>query len=992
MFIRPVNPENWREHIQDPEFIAFNKMKAHSYFIPFSEIDTASSYLHSLRSETSEFTTILSGRWKFRFVTNSEDHEQFLFPNEEELKKWDDITVPSNWELQGYGIPIYTNYQYPTPVKTRNFPKLDLELNPVGIYVRSFELTHKVLNDQLILHFGGISSAMHLWINEQYVGYSQGSMLPAEFDITGFCRPGRNIIQVRVFRWSDGSYLEDQDMWWLSGIFREVMLIRRNHVHIEDLIISNSFDNDYNSATIKIKTKLSRMETDYHLNISVRGSESEIIKEKNNITQETKEQYVELIIRDPQLWSAENPYLYHIFIQFYHDNELIEVIPLKYGLREVRIKNRQLLLNGRPILLKGVNRHEFDPDTGRVQTLQRMIEDIKLMKQHNINSVRTSHYPNDPRFYQLCDQYGLYVMDEANLESHGLRDKLPDDREEWKIACIDRIERMIVRDRNFSSIIIWSLGNEAGVGTVLHAMKTRAKGLDQSRPIHYEGDHLTGELSEMFSTMYASPAQIAAAARGDEVDIGILRKHRVAPQAYEHKPVIMCEYEHSMGNSTGHLQEYWDIIRANPSCIGGYIWDFVDQGIRTTTENGQEYFGYGGDFGDIPNDHNFCINGIVAPDRTPHPALFEVKKVYQPLQFTLLEDYRIKIRNEHQFDRFTSCVLLWELMQDGIKYANGSIDDFEVPEGGDITYEIPLDIPKEGELLLNLTVSTRQENNWCAIGHIIADDQFILRELHPGLPKLERQLDHRVILSDTGSKFHVTTDNSEILINKQTGMLDKYLLNGVEQIVEPVKVNFYRAQTDNDIGLGNFVPLLNRYRRWKQVRRSAKLRSISIQSDSSMVKITCQLGTGWFRSDIEIQYLILANGSVSIKGSFTPTSEIIRFGLQFKIPVYQQITWYGRGPHENYIDRKSAAKLGIYEKTIKEMPHQYLRPQENGNRCDTRWLEYRDSKTMGLRFTGIKPFEFSISPYSIEQIDQAEHPFELQKEDQLTLTIDSMQK
>ncbi|MHA1212619.1 MAG: glycoside hydrolase family 2 TIM barrel-domain containing protein [Candidatus Heimdallarchaeota archaeon] len=690
---------NW----ENSKVIGINKEKAHCSFIPMPSVDFA---LNNSREDSPNYQS-LNGLWKFKWVKKPADRPQQFFDENFDVSTWDEIEVPSNWQLKGYGKPIYTNIAYPysLSLKKNEIPKIDHENNPVGSYKREFSLPDNWTEKEILLHFAGVKSAFYLWINGKEVGYSQGSMTPAEFDITKYLKSGTNTVAVEVYRWSDGSYLEDQDMWRLSGIFRDVFLTATKKIHIRDFFVYNDFDESFTDAIlttqVKIKNLDEKLAISYKVEITLYDNDQVVVptesllnKSFNLSAQSEILIEMESVIKNPKKWSAETPNLYDFCVILRDENnQIIEVAHCKFGFRKVEIKDRQIFINGQSILFKGVNRHEHNEDTGRVMTYEQMELDVKLMKQYNINAVRTSHYPNDPKFYELCDKYGLYVMDECNLESHGLRNILPKSDRQWTDACIDRMKSVVERDKNHPCVFMWSLGNEAGFGTNFAIMKEVTVEIDPTRGIHYEGDHHL-ELADVFSTMYSTPKILESS--------GQLRRtrpdffaHKIGPKKYKDKPRILCEYAHAMGNSLGNFQKYIDIFEKYDNCIGGFIWDFVDQGIKRTTDDGQIYWLYGGDFDDEPNDGNFCLNGIFKPNREPNPSAYEVKWGYQEIKVHPIDigTGKVKIQNKYKFLSLDFVYLEWELLADGDVIQRDTITDIDVPPGAFFELSIPIEQP-----------------------------------------------------------------------------------------------------------------------------------------------------------------------------------------------------------------------------------------------------------------------------------------------------------
>ena len=644
---------------ENSEMIGQNKESAHNTLILYPDIKSAIGGI-----KKSPFYKTLNGKWKFNWSKNPSERPLDFYKVGFNSDGWKEIPVPSNWQLEGYGVPIYTNFIYPHSINIKQIPGIDHQNNPVGSYRTEFTIPKEWEDREIFIHFDGVQSAFYIWINGEKVVYSQGSMTPAEFNITRFLKKDSNILAVEVYRWSDGSYLEDQDMWRLSGIYRDVYFFSTPKLHIRDFFVFCDLDVGYKDAELKIRAKIRN-----YSEKKLEGNRIELIllDASHNIVgseplvaagippvQPSKEIEINLQtnIKNPNKWSAEKPYLYEVILTLKnYKGELIEVERCKFGFRKVEFKNNgEILINGKSIIFKGVNRHEHDPDHGRAITYDRMIQDIKILKQFNINAVRTSHYPNHPKWYELCDEYGIYVLNECNLESHGLRHILPKSDPKWTNTVVDRMVRMVERDKNHPCIFMWSLGNEAGSGDNFIKMKKAALEIDPTRKIHYEGDNDL-IVSDVFSSMYTPIKDLEKSGRLESVKLIVPESKKITPQMYKGMPRILCEYAHSAGNSTGYLQEYMDIFEKYENCVGGFIWDFIDKAFRKKDEKGNEFWAYGGDFGDEPNDRHFCINGIVTPDRKPNPALYEVKKVYQnvkvyPIDLAL---GKVKVHNKYKF-------------------------------------------------------------------------------------------------------------------------------------------------------------------------------------------------------------------------------------------------------------------------------------------------------------------------------------------------------
>jgi len=1000
---------------QDCQVIGRNKEPAHATLVPYSSVEEA---LMKQRKE-SPFYHLLNGKWKFHWVKKPADRPKKFFQEGFDDSSWEEIEVPGNWQLQGFGTPFYCESKYHPSISTKRseIPKIDLEDNPVGSYRTTFTLPTEWNNREIFLLFEGVKSAFNVWVNGQYVGYSQGSMTPAEFDITPFLKNGQsNLLAVEVYRWSDGSYLECQDMWRFSGIFRDVYIFSTPKIHIRDFYAHCQFDKEFQNATLKIEAKIRNyseaLKLKHKVEIELFNAEHQLVSLESLLHREfnlgtDSEILIELesLVSKPYQWSAEQPYLYHLVLLLRDENnKIIEVLHSRFGFRQVEIKDSQLLLNGKAILVKGVNRHEHDPLRGRAITEEQMLEDIKLMKQYNINAVRTSHYPNHPRFYELCDEYGLYIMDECNLESHGLRKVLPKSDPKWTAACVDRMIRMVERDKNHPCIIFWSLGNEAGFGDNFRLMLEEAKKMDNTRPFHYEGDHKL-KIVDVFSTMYTIPKELERAGKFKRTRPDWFA-FRLSPKVYQDKPRILCEYAHAMGNSLGNFHKYIAIFERYDNIIGGFIWDFVDQGISAAGQQPESWL-YGGDFGDEPNDGNFCINGLFLPNRKPNPSAFEVKKGYQGIKVKALNstEGKFKITNNYSFLSTSAFYLEWELTADGELIQKDKLEDLNIDPGESKEVILPLEEPQLEifrEFLLTITFKLKEETSWAPKDFPVAWEQFsipfkirkqqVLTESN--LPTLKYE-----ILEDV---IKIKGKQLVIQFSKRSGRIKSLLYNGRELLVRPLTPNFWRAPIDNDIAYLHFLsPFLaniikRRFYRWKKANKHQVLKKLTVkQISESLIHVHTKSRVPYGLTPVIIDYWIFGNGEIHIDFSFKPRIELIRLGMQFAIPAdFDNIKWYGRGPHETYFDRKQGAQIGIYQASLDQFIHNYIRPQENGNRTDVRWATITNKEEMGLLIQASveSPINFSAWPYSQTDLENARHIHELPKRSFVTVNIDCKQR
>jgi beta-galactosidase len=984
----------------------------------------------------------LNGTWKFKFVDDDDKRPRDFFQADFAGEGWNDIKVPSNWELQGFGQPIYTNITYPFtpgimnpdlkydwkgPMPPRP-PKIHRD-NPVGSYFRDFELPAEWKDQSIILHFGGVSSAFYVWVNGQRVGYSQDSCLAAEFNVTKHVTPGKNRVAVQVFRWSDGSYLEDQDMWRLSGIQREVMLLAQPKIALDDFYVRTKFDDKLENAKLQIRPRAwidgeDEQLDDWKFTAQLYDAENKPVIPKSISTSVkkvhterwpardiTKFAFLEAEIKQPRKWSSEDPYLYNLVLTVVDpQGKVVEARSHKIGFREIKISDKnELLINGKPVKLMGVNRHDHHPTRGKALTREDMEADVKLLKRFNFNAVRTSHYPNDPYFYELCDRYGLYVMDEANLETHHLGGAIPNSPS-WSGAILSRMYRMVERDKNHPCIISWSLGNESGTGPIMAAAAGWIKNFDPSRFIHYEGaqgdptdpDYFAGDAVgyqsqgwptmsnpddpdyvDVVSRMYPDLSQLVNMSKNPKID----------------RPIVMCEYLHAMGNSIGGLGDFWDEIRLAPNLMGGFIWDMIDQGLEKTDEKtGQKFFAYGGDFGDIPNDKNFCFNGVFASDRTPNPHAWECKHVFQPVTFSSPEDTKqITVSNRFVFSNLSDYQIRWSLQENGKEIGAGVLADQNVPAATLTQLSIDLpdsDFDKESEIWLRLSVHEKSDRLWCKKGFEIAADQVLLQADSQIVAKPASDSPPSAItFKSVDGKTVVSGNNFSAEVSSANGNLLSYKFDGIERLKSPLTPNFSRPPTDNDSKAADSGAFKKSNAVWGRLQARLKNRSIEIDEDSNVVRVVLQND----KVKLTKIYRFIGDGSIAVSLEINAASDLprlIRFGMTMGVSNdLKKTTFYGRGPWENYIDRRRGVMVGKYEFETDKLFTNYAMPQENGNRTgvQTLSLQTSDAKT-GIKIDGISEFAFSVWPYSAKNITEAKHPFDLLPQGYYTLNIDMFQQ
>ena len=887
----------------------------------------------------------LDGRWKFRWSKDPASRPVGFEAEDYDVSRWDDITVPGNWQTQGFGRPIYVNMQYPFH---RDRPSVTGEpdkrwyaydhRNPVGSYVTFVDLTKEQVARHLVLHFGGVSSAFYVYVNGQKVGYSQNSMSPAEFDVTPYVREGRNRVAVEVYRWSDGSYLECQDMWRLSGIFREVQLWVRPLVHIADYRVHAEPTADYSRADVRAVIAVSNAGRRRDAVEAVLTIDGKTVRERVRAVNggDTVRVSLACVIDKPRLWSAEKPHLYPFSVELLDGRgRLIEHFDYHLGVRRVECVGEVFKVNGRNVKLRGVNRHDHHPVTGRYVDDATYEQDIRLMKQANVNFLRTSHYPDREYLYELCDRWGIYVMDEANQESHGYgyANREMGEDPAWRLPHVDRAVSLVERDKNHPSVILWSLGNEGGVGPNLKAMHDAVVALDSTRIPFCDTDR---SQSAIYDDGYLPPNRLREEAR-----------------KVSDRPFMMREYAHAMGNSVGNLQEYWDIIYADSSICGVAIWDWVDQGLSDKLiEKGNGSFLYGGDFGDQPNDGPFCINGLVGPDRVPHPHYYEVQHVYQPLTFVRDADGQIRIINR---------------------------DQFTAPDEYDITRDT---VTVDGERLLNVAARLKADQPWAPKGFAVARDQFVLqpyafRQTLDGVPAQVQK---------TAAGLVVYTDRGTVTVSNDGTLTISYLSSGAAAAkLEPY---FWKPENDNQHA-AHFAERLAVWRDAMDKRTSKSFRTEN-GADGLRVISVSTLPVG---AELELTYTIVKDGRIKVDMDYRPTTGnniplIPKLGMRMRLPAAMTaIEYYGRGPWENYPDRKRSALVGRYTMPLSEYETDYIHPQDNGCRTDVRWFKIGSEETT-LRIDGLQPLCIRAWDYGEEDLEPAKHPSEIQRGRFVNLNID----
>jgi beta-galactosidase/evolved beta-galactosidase subunit alpha len=913
---------------------------------------------------------LLNGTWKFHYAATPA-----LAPAPDaDPTGWTDLPVPSHWQLHGFGRPHYTNWQYPFPIDPPR-PPSD---NPTGSYRREFVIPADWADRRVILRFDGVDSAFHVWINETEAGFSKGSRLPSEFDVTAHVRAGINTIAIRVYQWSDGSYLEDQDMWWLSGIFRNVTLFALPSNHIWDVAVQAGMDGHWSARVETVgEGRLSARLLDAAGNVVSKTSKT--VRSPINILQSQ--------IAKPRLWSAEDPYLYTLALTFAGHS-----ISIPVGFRSVEIRGRVFLVNGVAVKLKGVNRHEFHTDLGRVMTRETMMEDILLMKRHNINAVRTSHYPDTPEWYDLCDRYGLYLIDECDIETHGFEISTDGERwggnppanPLWESAFVDRLERMVCRDINHPSVIIWSLGNESHSGCNHVAMTRRCRQLDPSRPIHYEGDQLV-QYTDFYSRMYADVNECERIVAGKE-----LMKAwgwETPPENYNTKPFILCEYAHAMGNGPGGLAEYWDTFYRHDCIAGAFVWEWIDHGLRQQSPDGREFFAYGGDFGDEPNDRNFVCDGLVFPDRTPSPGLLELKKIIEPVKVEKVGD-QFRIANRHDFIGLDHLALTWTVTRAGAVTGSGVAKLPNIPARKSKLVSIPASA--DGDLL-TLQFTLAHDTTWASRGHEVAWAQF---ELSPERPTVARSRPPdpapSLQLAEDHAHIRIRGDNFTLAFDRQRAVIDSWTHAGTSVLVRGPRLNLWRATTDNDRGGRGDAANWRKYRLDMIQHRVEEVTTGDGRISARVRVAPPQWKFGFW---CEYTYSVAGNGELLLDVHGVPYGawpcSIPRIGLEFALPLScRHAQWYGRGPGECYRDTKQAQRIGLWTADIDALYTPYVMPQDNGNRTDVRWVAFTDTSGTGLRAAGDPLLNFSAHRFTPMDFENARHTIDLSPRNEIVVHLD----
>ena len=976
-----------KDEWKDPKINHVNRAPIHASYFAYESEKLAGE---GIKENSDNFLSI-NGMWRFFWVDNPDARPTDFYKTDYNDKGWAAMNVPGLWELNGYGNPIYVNIGYAWRNQFQNNPpEIPMENNHVGSYRREITIPANWNGKQIFAHFGAVTSNIYLWINGQFVGYSEDSKLEAEFNITKYVKPGKNVFAFQVFRWCDGTYLEDQDMFRYSGVARDCYLYTRNSNYIKDIRVTPDLDAQYKDGTLTVETILSSS-----------GTVQLDLKDKNgkNITSQTVKGNGKIIstfnVANPEKWTAETPNLYTLTATLKEGSKTVEVISIKTGFRKIEMKNSQFLVNGQAILIKGVNRHEMDPKTGPYVSPERMRQDMQIMKLLNINAVRTAHYPNNKLWYELCDEYGLYVVAVANVESHGMgyEEKTLAKNPLFALAHMERNQRNVQRNYNHPSIVTWSMGNEAGFGPNFEACYKWIKNEDKTRPVQYEQAH-GNEFTDIYCPMYLDYEGSEKFVRSDA-----------------NKPLIQCEYAHAMGNSQGGFKEYWDIIRKHPKAQGGFIWDFVDQSLHWKNEKGIMTYGYGGDFNRYDaSDNNFCNDGLVSPDRKINPHTDEVVYFYQSIWATPadLKKGEINVFNEYFFRDLSAYYAEWSLLADGEILQTGIVQNINVAPQQ--TEKIKLDydlsrISSDKEIFLNVIFKLRNAEPMLPAGHIVSRNQMEIQPFVTPDLKLANSTqckncpEKQVIIKNNDIQYLIIDGQGlRVEFNKRTGFLCKYDVNGASFINDggALTPNFWRAPTDNDFG----ADLQLKYKVWRNPE--TKLTSLESRMIDGMVEVTAKYEMKEVSATLLLTYLINNDGAIKVTQKLNADkskdiSEMFRFGMKMQMSgSFDRIQYYGRGPIENYIDRNASTFIGKYNQTVEEQYHPYVRPQETGTKTDIRWWKQLAAAGNGFEFVGETPFSASALDYTIESLDDGDekdqrHSVDLEKAGFTTFCIDKVQ-
>ena len=1006
---------------EDPTQFKINKEDGHTVAMPFDSAEEALSGIDSKHKFS------LNGDWQF-FWQRGVDNQLEGFEKEDfAADEWDSIAVPSVWQTQGYSVPYYYASTFPRAFSRSksSIPKIDRTMQEIGYYRKRFTLPEGFDGKEIFLHFEACKAALEVWVNGEFVGYSTGSMTPHEFDITAFIRQGENLVCVKNYRYAASSYLEDQDMWWLSGIYRSVYIYAEPKTCLRDFFIQTDLDDEYKDSDVNLDLFIKNysgesksIKVEAHL-ISDANKKLPLGEAEASIEKDGK-LTIKQSIKNPKKWSAEQPNLYKLVMTVYEEGTEVCTKIFDIGFKKVEIVGEKILFNGMPLMIRGVNRHDFDCDFGWSVPEERYVQDFDLMKQANINAIRTSHYPDDLRFYDYANKYGFYVMDECDLESHGVRRKnVPGSNPLWTGLAVDKMERMVLRDRNIPCIFMWSLGNEAGDGDNFMKMKEAALALDSTRQFHYEGD-FDFTKSDVISRMY--PDEATMKKLGEKEPITISLYDNIANQLAAdskpikaemyNKPVILCEFAHSMENSLGNFQEYMDDFEKYDNMCGGFIWDWVDQALRVKDENGNENFLYGTDFEKDEPKHwysgidttaitgsnaYFCANGVIGATREPHPQYWEVRHVYQPFVTTAedLKAGKFRVRSRFLFTNACEFALKWKIECEGEEILSGEVEEFSLNPLQEEFIDIPYDcnaLPQDKECVLTVSFHTKKNTPGLKQNAEIAFDQFILT--NASKPAIA-QTDNSMSFEKSSDTVKIVSDKFSICV--ENGKITSYVIDGSEMLKAPLAPNYFRALTDNDIDIFNFaLPFvhMNPYYKWQKATSSVKAIKTEVEQKDGVIKIKCTLSVPNMK-EAYVSYSVYSDGRIAVYHSATPKADLLRLGFKFDIDrKYSNISWYGRGQAPSYSDRKSGCKIGFYSLPIEKFEYNYMRPQEASTRSDVRYFKLTDNDDRGIKVTAYydKPIMFCALPYSPDMLESFTHISEINRDNDITVTVDSVQQ
>lgn len=1008
---------------ENPEIIKRNKEDGHVMAFCYESESAA------LEKGETNYKELLNGKWKFYWQMGIKGCPENFYQVDFDDSKWRDISVPSVWQTEKTGsYPYYYASTFPRAISRskRKIPSIDHDMQEIGIYRREFTIPDSFEGKEVFLHFGALKSAVEVYVNGSFVGYSQGSMTPHEFDITPFITKGENTVAAKVYRYSDAQYIEDQDMWLLCGIYRDVFIYAEPKVCLRDFFITTDLDENYENSDVNLEIQVNSYRSHaskaaVRAYIERNGEKTEIGSEEFEVKKGANKINLKTFAEKPEKWSAETPNLYNLVIELKADDQKTVYKSIRFGFKKVEIVGEKILFNGQPLMLRGTNRHDFDPDHGWAVPKERYLQDLSLMKKANINAIRTSHYPDDPYFYELCDEYGFYVMDECDVESHGVRRKgVPGSNPVWTEAVVDKMQRMVLRDRNHPCVFMWSLGNEAGDGDNFLKMKQAALALDKTRQFHYEGD-FDFTKSDVISRMYPMEDTMKKLGNREPIEItlydnianALAADSKPIPKEAYNKPVLLCEYAHSMENSLGNFQEYMDDFEKYDNMCGGFIWDFVDQAIRFRAADGDHWL-YGTDFEknepkkplQLPNttavtgsNTYFCANGIVAADRKPHPSYYEVKKVYAEMKLEAkdLENKKFTLKNKKLFTDLSDYEIKWVINADGVEVESGTLGRVSVEplSEKEITIPFKCDLSENKEYILIVSYYTTEDKPYCEKGYEQSFDQFILKEK----TEVEQEVKIRPLdYVDQNDKVVIQGEDFAIVI--KNGIVVSLKYDGKEYLKSEIKPNLFRAVIDNDLSTFNFMPPaipFHPYYKWQKAtdRLTASLVYLEPREHGAVEALfnwKCPAVEG-----MQSTILVYPDGKMkfNLYGKPKGKTPLLRFGMAFGLTGdFEQVKWYGRGPQETYVDRKTGGKIAIWEKSVNDLEHHYMRPQENGNRVDVRYVEIKtDDGSKGLKFTAPvdTPLEFSAWHYTQNELEKATHIHELKHSDITTFNFDLAQ-